>query len=120
MDKMARRTGWVGAWLPEPEIATPAGIRQAFTMYTRPTHLKWDRGALRGLISIIMDKGPSKRWLWIIGRAEEGVCGCGIAQNAAYRLRCPLVGDGRRRTMEEAWQDPDWCREVAVFLRCQP
>jgi len=34
-DQMARRTGWVGAWIPEPEIATPAGTRQAFFLFKK-------------------------------------------------------------------------------------
>ena len=33
-DRTARKTRWVGAWIPEPVIATLAGIRQAFP----PTH----------------------------------------------------------------------------------
>jgi len=107
---MARRTGWVGVWIPGPEIATPAGIRQAFAMYTRPIHLKWDREALRGLTSITTDRGPLKRWLQTIGRAEEDACECRVAQNAVYLLGCPLVGDGRGRAMGEARWDPEWCR----------
>lgn len=26
-DRMARRAGWIGAWIPEPEIAMPVGIK---------------------------------------------------------------------------------------------
>jgi len=29
-DRMARESGWVGAAMPEAEIATPAGIKQTF------------------------------------------------------------------------------------------
>jgi len=56
-DGMARKTGWVGAWMSQPEIATPAGIQQAFPLYSRPAHPKWDREALWGLV-YITDRGP--------------------------------------------------------------
>jgi len=49
---MARKTGWIGAWMSQPEIATPAGIRQVFPLYTRPAHLNRDREALWGLVYI--------------------------------------------------------------------
>jgi len=35
-----------------------------------------------------------------------------IAQNAAHLLRCPLVGDGKGRSLEEARQGPEWCSGV--------
>ena len=41
---------------------------------------------------------------------------CGIAQNAVHLLKCRLVGHRRGRSMAEVWGDPDWYREVAVFL----
>ena len=37
-------------------------------------------------------------------------------QNAAHLLQCPLIGDGKGRTMEECYVDQDWYREVAAFL----
>jgi len=67
---MTRRTGWIRAWIPESEIATPAGIHQAFPLYARPAHLQWDREALQGLTYVSIDRGPMKNWLWVIGRAE--------------------------------------------------
>jgi len=48
-DKMARETGWAGAAMQEAEIATPAGIHQAYPIYSKPAHMTWDREALRGL-----------------------------------------------------------------------
>jgi len=50
--------------------------------------------------------------MWVIGKAEDDKCECGIAQNAAH-----LLGDGMGRSLGEARQDPEWCREVARFLR---
>jgi len=111
------RTGWIGAWIPEPEITTPAGTRQAFSLYAKPTQLEWDRGALRGLTKITTDCRPLKYWLRVISRAEEDECECGVAQNTAHILECTLEGGGSGRMAEEARRDPEWYREVAGFLR---
>ena len=73
---MARRARWKGAWIPQPEIATPAGIKQAFSIYTKSAHLKWDREALRGLPYITTDHGP----------LVDDKCECVIAQNAVHLL----------------------------------
>jgi len=70
-----------------------------------------------GLVYVTTDRGPLKHWLWAIGRAGDSRCECGTTQNAVHLLRCPLVGDGRGRTLEEAGQDPEWCREVVRHLR---
>jgi len=69
-----RQTGWIGAWIPKPEIATPAGIKHVFPIYTKPGHLEWNREALGGLTYVTMDCGPLRRWLWVIGGAEEAKC----------------------------------------------
>jgi len=117
-DKIAgSRGGLVRGYQPEPEVSIPAGIRQAFPLHTRPSDLKWDREALRDLTYIATDRGPLRRWLWVIGRAEDDKYECGIAQNTAHLLRRPLVRDGKGRSLEEARQDPELCREVARFLR---
>jgi len=39
-----------------------------------------------GLAYISTGREPQKRWLWVIGRAEDGGCECGVAQNAARLL----------------------------------
>ena len=70
-DKMARETEWVGAAMQEPEIATPAGIHQAYPIYSKPAHMTWDREALRGLTYISTDHRPMKHWLWVIGKVEN-------------------------------------------------
>ena len=54
---------------------------------------------------IVTDWGPLRWWLKVIGRREDGRCGCGVTQNAAHLLRCPLVGDGEGRSMEECYRD---------------
>ena len=104
-------------WLSKPELAIPAGIRHAFPLYTKPAHLAWDREALRGLVSVTTDRGPMKYWLWTIGRLDDSRCECGSAQSAVHLLRCPMVGDGNGRKMEEAERDPEGCWEVMRFLR---
>jgi len=42
-DRMVRESGWVRG---ESEIATTAGIKQAFPIYAKPAHMKCDREAL--------------------------------------------------------------------------
>ena len=42
-DRMGGRTGWIGRRIAEPEIATLAGIRQAFPIDSKPA---WLRGGL--------------------------------------------------------------------------
>jgi len=49
--------------LSQPEIATPAGIWEAFPLYIRSAQVKWDREVLRGLVYITTDCGPLKHWL---------------------------------------------------------
>ena len=44
------------------------------------------------------------------------MCDCGVTQNAAHLLQCPLVGDGKGKSMEQCQQDEVWCRAVADFL----
>lgn len=41
-DRMASRTGWIERQLNRPEIATPARIKQADPIHSKPTHLGWD------------------------------------------------------------------------------
>jgi len=45
---------------------------------------------------------PLRNWLQTIGRMEEGMCECGVAQNAAHLLRYTRVGDGRGRRRGQA------------------
>ena len=95
---------------------TPAGIRQEFPIHTKPKHLQWSRKALRELVYVTTDRGPQKRWLKIIGRSEDDLCGCGEIQNVVHLRRCKLVGDGKGRQVEECQKDMEWCKAVADFL----
>ena len=104
-----------GQWGSEPSIATPAGIRQAYSLFRREPHLKWDRTELRGLSYLHTDKGPMKAWLHRIGRAEDPFCACGQTQNVAHLLKSGCVGD-KRRKWEDIWTDREFCAEVAGFL----
>ena len=50
-------------------------------------------------MATVTDRGPLRWWLRIIGGGRTtAAIDCGIAQNAAHLLRCPLVGDGKGRT----------------------
>ena len=57
----------------EPRIATytPAGIRQAFPIHSKPKHLKWDRQVVKGLTYLMTDQGRHKWWLKVIERVED-------------------------------------------------
>jgi len=69
-DKRAKEKVMEGIWNSDPSLATPAGIRQAYPLYSREPHLKWDTEELRGLTYLYTDKGPMKEWLFKLGRAE--------------------------------------------------
>jgi len=87
---------WIGAWIPQPEIATPAGIRQVFPLYTRPAHVKWDREALRSLVSLrhhrpraleilaVDYRESRRRQVRIRGRSE---CGASVAMSIGGRWK---------------------------------
>jgi len=118
-DKTAGRTAEMGWRMMEKNIATPAGIKQAFPIYPRaPPHMKWTRQAVRGLVYMVTDKGPQRQWLWEIGKSEESCCVCDgwTAQNAAHLMNCSWVGDGKGRKSEMLWEDEKWCEAVAGFL----
>ena len=36
--------------------------------------------------------------------------------NGVHLLRYALIGDGKRRNMEEVFRDSEWCKAVADFL----
>jgi len=80
--------------------------------------MKWDRDEVRGLTYLHTDKGPTKQWLFKIGRAGDPRCGCGATQNAAHLLTSGCVG-GKKRQWGEFWGDRDFCGEVTRFLRNQ-
>jgi len=44
---------------------------------------------------VTTDRGSLKCWPWVIWRAEDDKCECGIAQNAVHMVGCLLVGDGK-------------------------
>ena len=85
-------------------------------VHSKPPHLKWTRKQLRGLTFIITDRGPMKRWQWVIKRADDPFCRCGEIQNAVHLTRCRLVADGEGRSPEQVWEDREWCQAVAEFL----
>ncbi|KAF8416767.1 hypothetical protein EV426DRAFT_706743 [Tirmania nivea] len=57
---------------------------------------------------------------WDVGRAESPLCGLceeGITQNAAHLLSCSGVADGKGRSWEQIWEDPEWCEKLAEVVR---
>jgi len=117
-DKRAKEGVEKGVWRSDPSLATPAGIRQAYPLFQKKRHIKWDRDEVRGLTYLHTDKGPMRQWLHKIGRAEHPRCKCGEVQNAAHLLASGCVG-GQKRRWEEIWEDREFCGEVTRFLRNQ-
>jgi len=115
-DKRAKEKVEEGIWGNFRSLATPAGIKQAYPLFNKEQHMKWNRDELRGLTYLHTDKGPQKAWLFKIGRASSHRCKCGETQNAAHLLSSGCVG-GMRRTWEEMWTDRAFCEAVTIFLR---
>jgi len=55
-DKRAKDKVMEGIWNSDRSLATPAGIRQAYPLYRREPHMKWDREELRGLTCLHTDR----------------------------------------------------------------
>lgn len=117
-DRRANLRAYGGRVMQCVERMTPAGIRQDFPIHTKRKHLSWPRKAVKGLqISyIITDRGPTKRWLWVIGRSQEQMCECGEIQNGVHLRGCKRIGDGKGRSIEECLSDMEWCAAVVDFL----
>ena len=94
-DRKANIAAYGGRVMARPGKVTPAGIRQAFPIHTKPGHLKWHRQSVKGLTYIVTDRGPMKAWQKVTGRAEDNRCSCGEVQNRVHLLRCPHIGDGK-------------------------
>lgn len=60
-----------------PDRVTPAGIRQAFLIHTKPKHLGWHRQSIKGLVYTVTDRGPLGAWLKFIGRKDSDNSSCG-------------------------------------------
>ncbi|KAF8416347.1 hypothetical protein EV426DRAFT_686810 [Tirmania nivea] len=118
---LARKSTAVANYSAEShKFSSPSCIRQAFPMGRPSKQTKWNREALRGLTYMVTDRGPQRWWLHKVGRADDsscGLCGEGLAQNAAHLLRCPGVADGKGREWEQIWEDPEWCEKLAEAVR---
>jgi len=94
-DKRAKvevEMGWSLWRTHKRDVATPAGIKQAYPMHPKaPPHMRWTTKAIKGLVYVGTDKGPQRQWLWEVGRAEEPWCVCDgwTPQNAAHFQCCP-------------------------------
>ena len=115
-DLRAKHAVMKGQWWSEPSLATPAGIRQAYPLFSHPPHLRWDRDELRELTYLHTDKWPMRAWLHKIGVVDDPFCACGATQNAARLMEGTCVG-GRRRKWEDIWTDREFWAEVVRFLR---
>ena len=115
-DRVAKLRAYGGRVTQATNLITPAGIRHDHRIHSKAEHLNWTRKQLRGLCFIVTDRGPMKRWLWVIGRAEEQTCQCGEIQNAVHLRACRLIGDGAGRSIEQCWKDSEWCEKVVDFL----
>ena len=115
-DKKAKLRAYGGRVMQSANLITPVGIRHDHRIHSKQEHMNWTRKQLRGLSFIITDRGPMKRWQWIIGRADEQTCRCGEVQNAVHLRRCRLVADGEGRSIEQCWKDREWCEKIVDFL----
>jgi len=112
-DRRAKEGAMKGIRGSDQSLATPAGIRQAYPLYGKEPHMKWDR---RGLTYLHIDKGPMKAWLFKIRKAKDPFCTCGETQNAAHIMASGCVGGAKRR-WEGIWTDREFCGGVTEFLR---
>lgn len=55
---MVAEIGWIGKRTARLDIVTPAGIRQAYPIHSKPKHLWWNRQAIKGLTHLVTDQGP--------------------------------------------------------------
>ena len=88
-----------------PDIVTPAGIRYTHRIHEKSKHGIVIREELKGLTYIVKNKGPVAAWLKTIGRSKGGTCRV-CEEGAAQNLRqCTGVGGGKRRSIEQAYED---------------
>jgi len=117
-DRRAKLEVEMGWKLHEPDIATPAGIKQVY-----PIHPK----ALRYVVVPRSDKRASlhddgQRTTAPMAKGDREDRGARVCcdgwrpQNAAHLQRCLWVGDGKGRSTEEIWNDEKWCERVVEFL----
>jgi len=110
-DKRAKQEVVMGRDMHQPDIAAPAGIRQAHRIYPRaPAHLRWSARAIKGLVYMVTDKGPQRQWIKEIGKTEEQWW---CVMGGHHRMR--WVGDGMGRSWQQMWGDERWCEQVAEF-----
>ena len=86
-DRRAKLRAYGGRVMQSVNLITPAGIRHDHRIHLKPEHMNWTRKQLRGLSFIITDRGPMKRWRWIIRDRLRG----GIIALALLRTMRSLV-----------------------------
>jgi len=122
VDRRAKMEVWMGERMHLPDIATPAGIRQAFPLHTKTlAHLSWSGDAIWGLTYLVTDKGPQWQWLKEMVKVDDLSCICDgwTPQHAAHLYRCLWIGDGVGGSMNTGvgrWRDS--CCRKAVGSRC--
>jgi len=64
-NKRADKRAWErvekGVWRSDPSLETTAGIRQAYQLFQKKRHMKWNRDEVRGLTYLHTDKGPMRQ-----------------------------------------------------------
>ena len=116
-DRRAKLKAYGGRVMNVISQITPAGIRQDHPIHNKPKHLNWTRRQVKALTYVVTDRGPLKRWLYIIGRSAEQLCQCGEVQNAAHIRRCDLIGDEGGRSIEECWEDQSGASRSQISTR---
>jgi len=70
---------WMRERMCQPDIVTPADIRQAFPIPIHPKpppHMRWARTAIRGLTYLVTDKDPQRQWMREIEKPDDPTCIC--------------------------------------------
>ena len=113
-DRRAKAAIIIGKMMHRSSIATPAGIKQAYKCHQRTQHMRMgQRGPTGPDIHIHehgQSRGPTRQWLYQIGRAPDPFCSCGAMQtrhvswnasgwgtDGAEHGRCGGTGSGARR-----------------------
>jgi len=87
----------MGWWMFEPDIVTPAGIKQAYPIHPKaPAHLRWSTRAIKGLVYMVTDNNEVRLSVHLISCANIGltrVCFFNYTQTWVCN-----VFDGHQRT----------------------
>ena len=64
--------------------------------------------------------GPWSERIYVMSffknKPEDSKWECGEIRNAVHLRRCTWVGDGKWRSLDEVWEDLEWCKAVEAFI----